>query len=158
MNETSHAGNIMGLHEGQNELFGSAKGTSPSFVNFPSVASPKILRGGLGAEGAVALPFGLRSACRGKSDGLLRRFAARNDGILGRAGRRPCPMTRRSAGEQRRGEAVVVLDGDGEVEGRELAVAGDGAAVDHAQGNLGGGAEDEGGDGVVEGAGEVRIR
>ena len=39
-----------------------------------------------------------------------------------------------------------MLDGDGVVESKEVPVAGDEAAVDHAQGDLGGRAEDKGGD------------
>ena len=52
----------------------------------------------------------------------------------------------------------MLLDNDGEIDGRKLAVAGDDAAVDHAQGDLRGRAEDEGGDGVVKRAGEIGIR
>jgi len=56
------------------------------------------------------------------------------------------------------GEAVVVLDDYGQVDVGEVAVAGDDMAVDHAQGNPGGRAEYEGGDRVVQRAGETGRR
>ena len=52
----------------------------------------------------------------------------------------------------------MVLDDDGEIDGRELAVAGYDVAVDDAERDLGRGAEDQRGDGIMERAGEVGIR